>query len=339
MLRKNRRKLLPALEPMERRAVPAGAVTASLSHGALLVEGTDGADQLRVQVIARPRGRGGVVRVDGMKRAIPLQRVRSITLIGGDGDDRLSVDVSGGRLIPVRLDGGAGNDVLLGTPGDDVLLGGQGADNLFGRGGADRLDGGVDLDIIDGVAETPPTPPQVESGPPPVDPMPMPEPAPAPPTPEPAPAPPVAPTPQPTPAPSAPVPGLDALERRIIELTNQERARAGLEELTVNAKLSQAAEIHGSNMARLGVFAHVLPDTDTPSLADRARRVDYSGTFVGENLAFNYVSAEAAMRAWMESPGHRANILRANFCEIGVAVVFDGDGQPYFVQVFGCPIA
>jgi uncharacterized protein YkwD len=92
-------------------------------------------------------------------------------------------------------------------------------------------------------------------------------------------------------------------------------------------------------MVATGVFAHEIPGTETPTLSDRARRVGYRGSYVGENIAFGFLSAASLMQGWMDSPGHRANILQTNYTEIGVAAVYNATGRPYYVQVFGRPMA
>jgi uncharacterized protein YkwD len=127
------------------------------------------------------------------------------------------------------------------------------------------------------------------------------------------------------------------LEREIVDLTNQARAQQGLPALRVSDQLVSAAQTHSRDMARLNVLDHVLADAAQPTLSSRAEAVGYDFSWLGENIAFNYADAQAVVTGWMNSPGHRANILNANFTEIGVGVAWNGSGQPYFTQEFGRP--
>lgn len=121
--------------------------TATFKNGVLTIKGT--AKDQRMSVV---RTKGKVtVRVAGRKVALPKgyknRKCDEIRLKGKGGDDRLSVDPSGGPLPPVVLDGGTGNDEITGTAGVDRLVGGAGRDVLStGAGGRDELDGGPDPD-------------------------------------------------------------------------------------------------------------------------------------------------------------------------------------------------
>ena len=90
-------------------------------------------------------------------------------------------------------------------------------------------------------------------------------------------------------------------------------------------------------MATLDVMAHDLPGAALPGLIDRVTYVGYNFTTAGENIAFNYPTTDAVMTGWMNSPGHRANILGADYTEIGVGISYDAAGMPYYCQVFGHP--
>ena len=81
-----------------------------------------------------------------------------------------------------------------------------------------------------------------------------------------------------------------------------------------------------------------MPDARYPRLEDRLAAAEYRWQAAGENLAFGQQSAAAVVAGWMQSPGHRANILHATFTEMGVAYLTDTNGRPYYVQVFGRPI-
>lgn len=144
-----------------------------------------------------------------------------------------------------------------------------------------------------------------------------PEPAPAAPAPDPAPAAEPAPAPAPRPqqqpaAAPAPAPAsapADALAARIVELTNAERRAAGLGDLAVSACAAQQAVQRTAVLVAEGRFEH---DPLQPIVAACG-----VGT-VGENLSLGYRSAESAVEGWMSSSGHRANILRTSYRQIGV---------------------
>lgn len=130
---------------------------------------------------------------------------------------------------------------------------------------------------------------------------------------------------------ATPVEGVEApaLEARIIALTNIERARHGLAPLVADADLTRAARAHSEEMVRLDYFAHESP---TAALRTPARRVAKAGCTdveVGENIAFyeGYGPDEAVRRVvsdWMNSPGHRANILRSSYTHIGIGLAWGG---------------
>lgn len=124
-------------------------------------------------------------------------------------------------------------------------------------------------------------------------------------------------------------------EQRLVDLTNQERAKEELRPLKPHPFLMRAARQHAENMARQQILEHDL-DGKTPS--DRVKLAGYRFRRLGENVARGPRTAEAAVRGWMSSEGHRENILRPEFTEIGVGVARDATGKPYYVQVFACPL-
>jgi uncharacterized protein YkwD len=123
-----------------------------------------------------------------------------------------------------------------------------------------------------------------------------------------------------------------ATKRQIVRATlcqlNHTRHRHGLHQLRLNKRLSRAARRHARDMARRNYFSH---DTlGGGSFLDRIRRTGYlrnaHSWIVGENLAWGsrgYSRPQVIMRMWMNSPGHRANILNASFREIGIGVAYD----------------
>lgn len=120
---------------------------------------------------------------------------------------------------------------------------------------------------------------------------------------------------------------------QILERTNAARARAELPPLKLNPLLSRAAQKHTEDMARQQKMDHLLGDK-TP--ADRARAAGYQFSYLGENIAWGMAPADV-VSVWLKSKGHRANILNANYTEIGIGVAKDADGLHYFTQKFGRP--
>ncbi|TSC77474.1 MAG: hypothetical protein G01um101433_584 [Parcubacteria group bacterium Gr01-1014_33] len=125
----------------------------------------------------------------------------------------------------------------------------------------------------------------------------------------------------------------------IIRLTNQERGMQMRSLLAKSVELNRAAEEKLNDMFRQQFFAHVSPEGK--DAGDLAKTQGYDYILVGENLALGNFSDDAALvRAWMESPGHRANILHARYREIGVAAgsgVFERRNVWIGVQIFGLP--
>ncbi|GAA3048218.1 hypothetical protein GCM10017562_07930 [Streptomyces roseofulvus] len=126
-------------------------------------------------------------------------------------------------------------------------------------------------------------------------------------------------------------PGQGSAADQVISLVNAERAKAGCGPLTANATLTSAAQGHSDDMAARDFFDHTNPDGDGPG--ERVTAAGYPWTTYGENIAKGQTTPEQVMDAWMNSPGHRANILNCDFKEIGVGI--HTDGGPYWTQVFG----
>ncbi len=124
---------------------------------------------------------------------------------------------------------------------------------------------------------------------------------------------------------------------RIIQLTNQQRQQAGLSVLKRNKLLDRSAFLKAQDMLKHNYFAHNRP-SDGLEPWEWFKLAGYNYTFAGENLAMNFSDAEDAVQAWMDSPTHRANILNANYRDIGVAVVvgkINGRQTTLVVQHFG----
>lgn len=120
-------------------------------------------------------------------------------------------------------------------------------------------------------------------------------------------------------------------ERAVLDRTNAERKAAGLPALAANEQLFDAARKHSANMARQSKLDHLLDGTP----ADRVRAAGYVFRAIGENIAWNQPDAAEVLQSWMESPGHRANLLSREYTETGIAVAVNARGERYWTQVFG----
>ncbi|MGY0069990.1 CAP domain-containing protein [Streptomyces sp. QTS137] len=122
-----------------------------------------------------------------------------------------------------------------------------------------------------------------------------------------------------------------AVGAQVLRLVNQERAKVGCSPVAANSALTGLATAFSKDMADRGFFDHTDPDGDTPW--DRASAAGISD-LGGENIARGQATAAAVMEAWMNSPGHKANILNCDFKTLGVGVHF-GSGGPWWTQNFG----
>ncbi|MEU6447084.1 CAP domain-containing protein [Streptomyces sp. NPDC046979] len=126
--------------------------------------------------------------------------------------------------------------------------------------------------------------------------------------------------------------GPDGPEAQVLALVNKERAAAGCSPVTANDKLTRAADDYSDVMASSGVMSHTGPDGST--MTSRVEAAGYQWSTLGENIARGQADAAAVMDSWMNSEGHRANILNCSFKELGVGVHV-GDGGPWWTQDFG----
>ncbi|GGU98683.1 CAP domain-containing protein [Streptomyces spectabilis] len=147
------------------------------------------------------------------------------------------------------------------------------------------------------------------------------------------PAPPRAEEPKPTPPAPRPEPstGDSSAEAQVLALVNEERAKVGCRPVTADDRLAALAEGFSADMAERGFFAHTDPDGATPW--DRAEKAGIKD-LGGENIARGQADAQAVMDAWMNSPGHRANILNCDYKTLGVGAHF-APGGPWWTQDFG----
>jgi uncharacterized protein YkwD len=130
---------------------------------------------------------------------------------------------------------------------------------------------------------------------------------------------------------SAALSGESAAAAQVLSLVNEERAKVGCSPVAANSALTDLAQSYSEDMAARGFFDHTDPDGRTPW--DRAEKAGISN-LGGENIARGQADAAAVMDAWMNSPGHRANILNCDFKTLGVGVEF-GSGGPWWTQNFG----
>ncbi|MGY5117133.1 CAP domain-containing protein [Streptomyces sp. 900105755] len=121
------------------------------------------------------------------------------------------------------------------------------------------------------------------------------------------------------------------VEAEVLKLVNEERAKVGCSALSASSSLTKLAEAFSDDMAARNFFDHTDPDGRTPW--DRAAAAGITN-LGGENIARGQATAQAVMDAWMNSEGHRANILNCDFKTLGVGVHF-GEGGPWWTQDFG----
>ncbi|GAA1775775.1 CAP domain-containing protein [Luedemannella helvata] len=137
------------------------------------------------------------------------------------------------------------------------------------------------------------------------------------------------------PAPPPDLAGNPGYEDTVLTLVNQERAKAGCAELTRDSRLAKAARAHSADMAARGYFDHTTPEGVT--FAKRILKAGYRYSWAAENIAAGQSSPASVMKGWMNSSGHRANILNCTLTNLGVGLVYSADGRPYWTQDFGRP--
>lgn len=117
---------------------------------------------------------------------------------------------------------------------------------------------------------------------------------------------------------------------QVVELVNQERTKAGLNAVTLDQKIASAALVRAKEIETS--FSHTRPNGSKFSTALTEQGVTFKGA--GENIAWGQKSPEAVMQAWMNSEGHRANILNKNFTKIGVGYYQNAAGRNFWTQLF-----
>ena len=122
---------------------------------------------------------------------------------------------------------------------------------------------------------------------------------------------------------------MSQLEQLACQLVNEQRAAHGLSPLTIDSTLSSMARIKSRDMKNNGYFSHNSPVYGSPFQMMKQFGITYRSA--GENIAKGYSTAQAVVDAWMNSPGHRANILNASYTQIGVGYVSNGN---HWTQMF-----
>lgn len=127
-------------------------------------------------------------------------------------------------------------------------------------------------------------------------------------------------------------PEITAVEKEVARLVNVERAKYGLPALSYNWQLARVARIKSEDMRNNHYFSHTSPTYGSPF--DMIRNFGISFTAAGENIAMGQRTAAEVMNGWMNSPGHRSNILNSRFTQIGVGYAKDSYGRGYWTQQF-----
>jgi len=117
---------------------------------------------------------------------------------------------------------------------------------------------------------------------------------------------------------------------QILKLTNDHRAQYRLRPLQLNCRLLAAAQRHTYDMVSMRKMTH--DGSDSSGVGQRVKRVGYGYRSVGENVAWGQKTVQHVVHSWMNSPGHRRNILNHDFTEMGI-----GRSENYWTQVFGQP--
>lgn len=129
----------------------------------------------------------------------------------------------------------------------------------------------------------------------------------------------------------------DITSENLIKLTNQERINQGINALTANQLLTQAAYVKGNEIMNAQKFRHNLNDK---KFSYWVREAGYNYSYIGENLAIDFITSEGIVKAWLNSSSHKKNLLNHQFSEIGIAVIeseFNGQNTTLVVQIFGAP--
>jgi uncharacterized protein YkwD len=125
-----------------------------------------------------------------------------------------------------------------------------------------------------------------------------------------------------------------AYETEVVKLTNAQRVAKGCQALRIDSRLTEAARAHSTDMVKAGIFSHT--GSDGSNFVTREVRAGYpkSGA-AAENIAWGYRTPKEVVNGWMNSSGHRKNILNCANTAVGVGVAYTKGGAPYWTQDFG----
>ena len=123
-----------------------------------------------------------------------------------------------------------------------------------------------------------------------------------------------------------------AFQKEVVRLVNVERQKQGLGKLSLNAKLSNVATLKSQDMINKNYFDHTSPTYGSPF--DMMKQFNISYKTAGENIAKGQKTPAEVVKAWMNSQGHRENILNKNYTEIGIGVAKEANGTLYWTQMF-----
>ena len=133
------------------------------------------------------------------------------------------------------------------------------------------------------------------------------------------------------PAPTPAIVQVENVQDAVVRSTNERRATAGLAGVSIDSRLTGAAQSHANDIARRQTLTHT--GSDGSNAGTRIQRSGYGWTTWAENAAAGQPTAADVMSAWMSSSGHRANILNAKMVNIGVAAAVGANGVTYWVMV------
>ena len=125
---------------------------------------------------------------------------------------------------------------------------------------------------------------------------------------------------------------IEQLEKEVFALVNTERTQRGLSELEWSDELADVARLHSQDMVDNDYFSH--SSLNGNSFSDRMNIADISWRSAGENIAMGSITAEDVMNQWMNSDGHRKNILNSGFKKLGVGLAISPKGGYYWTQCF-----
>ena len=123
-----------------------------------------------------------------------------------------------------------------------------------------------------------------------------------------------------------------SMTSQVVTLVNKERASNGLQSLASDSQLAKLAQMKAEDMAKNGYFSHTSPTYG--SAFDMMKKYGVSYKTAGENIAKGQKTAQSVMNGWMNSSGHRANILKSDYTKIGVGYAKASDGTTCWVQIF-----